>query len=294
MSNDDTATCAAYACGELVVDAGRPGTFARTLRTRGEAGRHPPRIQTLVDTIEERIVPRLMLARRGAPSEASPMRADVLASYELDELTAILVRHDAIVARAYVEAIRARGVPLDSLCLGLLAPAARRLGEMWEDDTLDFASVTVGLCHLHELLRQLGHASRHESEHRGTDSVLLVPSPGERHTFGLLMVAEFFRRRGWAVTMEYPATNAELLDLVSADRYSLVGMSVGCREQLDGLSARLAQVRRASRNRGLGIMLGGRPFTEQPELAARLGADATAADAPGAAQQAGHFVRLTG
>jgi hypothetical protein len=30
-------------------------------------------------------------------------------------------------------------------------------------------------------------------------SILLVPTPGEQHTFGLAMVAELFRKQGWEV-----------------------------------------------------------------------------------------------
>jgi methanogenic corrinoid protein MtbC1 len=296
MTNDDSSSgAAAYACGEVFVDTGeRSATFARALRLRG-VPQQPPRIATLVTTIEAEIVPRLMLARRAGADARPASRVDALDPSELNELTRLLTHHDVGVAKAYVERIRARGVPLDSLCLGLLAPAARRLGEMWEDDTCDFATVTVGLCHLHEVLRQLARAGRVEQNERGpANSVLLVPVPGEQHTFGLLMVAEFFRRNGWSVATEYPATTGDLLELVARDRYSLVGMTVGCREQLDGLSSRITQLRRASRSRSIGVMLGGRPFTEQPELASRLGADATAADARTAATQAAGIVRLLG
>ena len=295
MTNDDSSSgAAAYGCGEVVVDGERPATFARALRLRG-VPQQPPRIATLVSTIEAEIVPRLMLARRKGADARPATGVDVLDPAELNELTRLLTHHDVGVAKAYVERIRARGVPLESLCLGLLAPAARRLGEMWEDDTCDFATVTVGLCHLHEVLRQLARGGRVEQNERApATSVLMVPAPGEQHTFGLLMVAEFFRRNGWSVATEYPTTTGDLLELVARDRYSLVGMTVGCREQLDGLSSRITQLRRASRNRTVGVMLGGRPFTEHPELASRLGADATAADARTAAAQADGFVRLLG
>jgi methanogenic corrinoid protein MtbC1 len=292
MTQEDSTMEAAAGWGDAM-EASQPQTFSRVLRRTG-GGRSPPRIATLVTTIESQIVPRLMLSRRGA-DEAGPARVDALEPRELDELTKLLLHHEVGVAKRYVDAVRERGVPLDSLCLGLLAPAARRLGAMWEDDTVDFATVTVGLCHLHEVLRQLGRAARVEATARAPlDSVLLAPVPGEQHTFGLLMVGEFFRRSGWAVTIDYPATTSQLLEMVNSERYSLVGLTVGCREQLDGLSSRITQLRRASRNRGIGVMLGGRPFTEQPDLAARLGADTTAADARAATARAEEFVRLVG
>jgi methanogenic corrinoid protein MtbC1 len=298
MTNDDSSMDpGGYACNDVLTESGRSPTFARTLRRQFATGADAaPRIATLVSTIEGRVVPRLMLSRQLPTATVATSGAeDALDPRDLEELTRLLVQSDATVAKSYVLQVRNRGVPLDNLCLGLLAPAARRLGEMWEEDLCDFATVTVGLCHLHEVLRDVGSASRPDTAGRSpTNSVLLVPLPGEQHTFGLLMVAEFFRRNGWSVTTEYPSTAADLMELVNAERYSLLGLTIGCREQLDGLSSRITQLRRASRNRGIGVMLGGRLFSEQPELAARLGADATAADARAAASQADSFVRLIG
>jgi methanogenic corrinoid protein MtbC1 len=296
MTTDDSSMGAAPGWGDAGAEVSTGHTFARVMRPSGEH-RAAPRVATLVSTIEAEIVPRMMLARRGTAEAAGAagVPVDVPEPRDLDELTRLLLDHEVGVAKSYVDAVRARGVPLDSLCLALLAPAARRLGAMWEDDTADFATVTVGLCHLHEVLRQLGRAARVEAVVRSpVNSVLLAPVPGEQHTFGLLMVGEFFRRGGWAVVIDYPATNSQLLEMVGAERYSVIGLTVGCREQLDGLSSRVAQIRRASRNRGIGVMLGGRPFTDQPDLAGRLGADTTAADARAATVRAEELVRLVG
>jgi methanogenic corrinoid protein MtbC1 len=302
MNNDDSSSgAAAYGCSDAVADAGRHDTFSRTLRHSGSYASPQravaPRKASLVNTIEGEVVPRLMLSRRRlAGLTPAPTATDVVADpADLDELTRLLLQHEVGVAKRFVRQVRERGLPLESVCLGLLAPAARRLGRMWEEDLCDFATVTVGLCHLHEALREVGCGSRTETaDGAPASAVLLTPLPGEQHTFGLLMVAEFFRRNGWSVTTEYPATGAELLELVNSERYALVGLTVGRREQLDGLSSRITQIRRASRNRSIGVMLGGRIFTEQPELAARLGADATGADARAAAYQADSFVRMIG
>jgi methanogenic corrinoid protein MtbC1 len=289
MTNDDG--CGAAACygADAVADVVRPVAL-RTLR--GRTGTPP--LQTLVSTIEGEIVPRLMLARRGAVAVADDALDRAIHPTDVDELVRLLVRHDAAVATAFVGALAARGTSLDVLCLALLAPAARKLGRMWEDDEVDFATVTVGLCHLHTVLRDIGRARPVEAGRGAQHTVLLVPVPGEQHTFGLLMVGEFFRRHGWSVATEYPQSTAAMLELVDANRYAVVGLTVGCREQLDGLSARIAQLRRASRNKSVGVMVGGRLFAAQPELAGRLGADATAGDARDAALQADRIVSLLG
>lgn len=255
-------------------------------------------LATLVRTIEGEIVPRMIVGRRTTVRSSTSLRSSsaprrALDQEDVQELTRLLIDHDAAIAASYVEAIHHEGASMKSICLGLLAPAARELGWLWEQDRADFVQVTVGLCRLHEVLRGLSRTLRidRSAPERG-QSVLLVPSPGEQHTFGLLMVAEFFRRAGWEVATEYPARIDELLALVNAERYTLVGLTVGCEDRLDGLSGRIAQIRRASRNKGVGILVGGRVFVDNPDLAARVGADATARDAGEVAQQAAHVGRL--
>lgn len=256
------------------------------------------RLATLVRTIEGEIVPRMIVGRRTAVRSSTSLRSAAAPRRSLDhedvaELTRLLIDHEAAVAAAYVETIHHEGASMKSICLGLLAPAARELGWMWEQDRADFVQVTVGLCRLHEVLRGMSRSLRieHTAPERGS-SVLLVPAPGEQHTFGLMMVAEFFRRAGWEVATEYPARMDQLLSLVSQERYTLVGLTVAGEDRLDGLSGRIAQIRRASRNKGVGVLVGGRLFVDDPELALRVGADATARDAGEVAQHAANVGRL--
>ena len=54
----------------------------------------------------------------------------------------------------------------------------------------------------------------------------------------------------------------------------------------------LALLRSESRNRGVGVMVGGRLFAEKPELANAVGADATATDGRQAALQAETLLAL--
>jgi methanogenic corrinoid protein MtbC1 len=241
-----------------------------------------PRAAQLVRAIEAEIVPRLVMARgtatrspalRGREQPATVERAEV------DQLVRLLLAHDSTVASAYVHVLAHRGIPLDTLCLQLLAPAARRLGEMWEEDLSDFTEVTVGLCRLQSVLREISLEQRSDADVREQrPSILLVPSPGEQHMFGLLLVAEFFRRDGWSVCSEFPRTQAELVDLLSRREFDFVGLSVTRTEFLEGLAERIAAVRQSSRNRSIRVLLGGRVFAEEPAWAMEVGADAVASD----------------
>ena len=125
-----------------------------------------------------------------------------------------------------------------------------------------------------------------------TRRALLVPAHGEQHTFGLYMVAEFLRRAGWDVAAGPVASTAEMLVLLRDQWYAVVGISVSCDVRLEGLAAAIHAIRRASRNRGIGVMVGGPAFLERPELAALVGADASAVDGRQAALQAESLLAL--
>ncbi len=246
----------------------------------------------LVRTIESEIVPRLVLTRRvnrgqepaPTPQSQAPDCSDV------SELVRLLMAHDVSVASAYVEAVRQRGASLEAVCLELLAPAARQFGMLWEHDECDFMQVTVGLCRLHQLLRELSpEFGVTEIDRKVNRRILLAPCPGEQHTFGLSLVAQFLKRADWDVWHEFPASAAEIVDVVRQNWFAVIGLSVGTQARLDDLGRTIGVIRRESRNRGIGVLVGGPILVERPELARLVGADATAADGPQAVLRAEHI-----
>jgi methanogenic corrinoid protein MtbC1 len=241
------------------------------------------------------VVPRLLLASRAVTQcEASAGGAEsVLDAATVEEFVELILDHDAVMAVAYFEALRARGVSIEAIYLQLLTPAARRLGELWCEDLCDFTKVTLALGRLQQLLRELSPDFRCETESRQHGRrALLMPAPGEQHTFGLFMVAEFFRQAGWDVWSGLPGAGDDVISLVRAEWFDIVGLSVGSESRVDGLAATIRTMRRGSRNRAIGVMVGGPLFVENPELAAVVGADATALDGRQAAQQAASIVSL--
>jgi methanogenic corrinoid protein MtbC1 len=270
-------------CGVGQPAGGAPSEQA-TLKAESEA-----RMARLVRTIEGEIVPRLVLARRVVQPLLPVLGKPARAPDEVDvrELVRLLLAHDVGVASAYVETVRQRGATLESVCLCLLAPAARELGLLWEEDECDFMQVTVGLCRLHQLLRELSPEFR--AERKVNRNVLLAPVPGDQHTFGITLVAQFLRRAGWEVWHEFPTSSAELLQIVRQNWFTVVGLSVGSETRVDDVAAMIVAIRQTSRNRSLGVLLGGPVLVARPELAAQMGADATACDGPMAVLRAEHM-----
>lgn len=247
----------------------------------------------LVRTVEVEVIPRLVLARRAAPRPAGEAGGPVPEPGEVEELTRLLLAPDPDAVPRFVEGVRLRGVPVEALYLDLLAPAACRLGDLWTDDLSSFTDVTLALGRLQRVLRDLVPAFRNEAARPAHGRrALLVPLPGGQHTFGLHMVAEFFRRSGWDVWDGTVTSGGDLVGVVRDGWFAVVGLSVGAECQLDGLASSIRAVRRASRNRAIGVLVGGPPFVERPELVALVGADATAIDGRQAALQAENLLAL--
>ncbi len=245
-------------------------------------------------TIETTILPRLLLYGAAAvPVAVAESGADGAA--RVTALTALVLANDIDAALDLLLRLGQDGLGFDRLCLDLLAPVARRLGEMWEADQCDFVAVTLGLMRLHRLLREItpdpaGRLAHRDERHR----LLLGMAAGEQHSFGLELVGEFFRQDGWMVRTEATATAAELNRLVRREWFALAGFSISGTERLEALAATILGVRRASANLTIGILVGGPVFIGHPELVTRVGADAMATDGHQAVEQGHRLVSLLG
>jgi methanogenic corrinoid protein MtbC1 len=257
------------------------------------------RLSGLARTIEGEIIPRLMLSRRtdrayrrAEPEACGLARSPkVIEAADIADFVNIVLTPDAGAAIAYVEAVRHQGVALQTIYLDLLAPAARRLGRLWDEDLCDFATVTAGLGRLQQVLRELSPAFRNAAQRGDRDyRALLAPLPGDQHTFGLIVVAEFFLRAGWDVWGGPRTSSDELPLIVGGEWFDLVGISAGSEGALDDLAAEIRVIRRASRNQALAVMVGGPIFVEHPEFVAMVGADATAVDGRQAPLQAEELI----
>ena len=200
----------------------------------------------------------------------------------------LLLNHDASIATNYVATLRSDGIALSTLYLDLLAPSARRLGEMWEEDECSFTDVTIGVCRMHQVLLEFSRcfdATGLESSASGHNA-LIVPVPGEQHTFGLFMVMEFMRRSNWNCFSGQPANPSEFRRLVATRDFDLIGISVGASDHVETAGQMIAELRKAARNSGAIVMVGGQAFVDDPELATQVGADTFAADGSDAVRRA--------
>ncbi len=277
-------------------DCGEADLILDMTPTRNHDSHPYPDISSLIarlltQTVSEEVVPRLLLNHTREKRPVSPP-ALLPSARQVVELARLSVAPERRGAMRLVQSQLSRGVSLDSVCLDLLAPAARRLGALWLQDRCDFALVTIGtatLMHIHETITAGVEVAAGPASRR----ILLTPAPGEQHGFGSAMLAGFFRRAGWSVAADSFATERDLVAAVRRDSFDVIGLSVSCIERLDGLGLLLLRLRRASRHRGVRVMLGGPALIERPEAAALLGADASGDDARDTVILAGKLTSLS-
>jgi len=261
--------------------AAPPDCEAELPQFRPAEAANDTRMSQLARTIEEQIIPRLMLAHRTAaqaPVQPSGPRYAITQG-DVKHFAKLVLSHEEDVAFSAIQALRAREVSVEKIYVDLLAPTARYLGELWDNDLCNFTDVTVGLGRLQRVLRELSPALGSSVEHPSLGRrVLLLPSPGEQHTFGLVMVAEFFRRAGWDVTGGAWAAGADAAALVRAEWFDVIGFSLGAETHVRSLAASIDAVRHATCNSGIAVLVGGPLFGWHPEFVGQVGADGMTID----------------
>lgn len=259
---------------------------ARPLETGAESG---DSINTL---IEGEIIPRLLMAYNSGGGEETPRRASVIDGAEIRRFAALPLRLEAAGLLEQVDRLIARGVSVEAICVDLLAPAARCLGEMWDRDECDFIDVTMGLWRLQEVMREISARSpagcRPTPEPR---SALFCPMPGDMHNFGALMIEEVFARAGWQSEVLVKAERRDLLERLSRTPFDVVGLTLTRDCPSAALGNLIKAIRGASANPHVAVIVGGRVVNQNPAIVEEAGADGTGSDALGALELAERLVQ---
>lgn len=247
-----------------------------------------PQDMQLSRIVELEIIPRLMLMHSAQPLQDRPPAPPlVLTTEHVHTLARMAAEGESESANSYVRALLDAGASQEHVFLDLLAPCARWLGEMWEEDRYDFSQVTIGLWRLQRVLHEQGsrfnQLARPDAEsHRA----LLAAVPGAQHTFGVVMAAEFFSRAGWDVECEPKATWGDLQSRLSTDWFDMFGLSIATSDSIPHVASAILDMRQASANRDVFVMVGGPMAAQLPELAGLCGADAMAGEASSAVEAA--------
>lgn len=236
----------------------------------------------LRDVVETEIIPRLMHAH-AKPRDADTDQRQIRPA-EVEAFARALLERSPEPSQRLLEAHRERGVPLEAIYLELFVGVAHLLGAWWESDESTFSQVTLCMNRLHSMLNELSpsfHAGtmRSSLDHSGERRILMATMPGQQHTLGLSMLAEFFRRDGWVV-LAIPSPEPGLIQAsLSTHWFDLLALSASTDAEIDDLGSTILAARKTSRNPRLSVMIGGPLLLRQPQLGEALGADGVSTDA---------------
>ncbi|MEM7742377.1 MAG: cobalamin B12-binding domain-containing protein [Pseudomonadota bacterium] len=159
--------------------------------------------------------------------------------------------------------------PLEVTYFSYLAPAARLLGRMWDEDELTFAQVTVGVGRMYAIMRSVRESTlrpRYSSKH-----AVFAAVPGETHTLGVTMAADVFSQRDWKIDLFTGKKHDELVEGIVRAEPELVGLSASTDRHMAAL-IRLVVALRVSLPNALILVSG--PIVElRSDILAMTGTD---------------------
>ncbi len=248
-------------------------------------------IESITTVIESEIIPRLLMAHNSGGPDSDISRPGLIDGADINRFALLPLRLEAAGLLEEVDALIERGASVEAICIELLAPAARRLGEMWDRDECDFIDVTMGLWRLQEVMREISARSPATlfpyPEQR---SALFSPMPGDVHNFGTLMIEEVFARAGWQSEALVKSERRELLDRVAHTPFDVVGLTLTRDCPSAALANLINAIRGVSANPHIAVIVGGRVVNENPSIVGESGADGTGHDALSALELAEQLV----
>jgi hypothetical protein len=235
----------------------------------------------LKDLIRTQVLPELVVRHCGGLA-----RRPVTVDARVAELAELLLASDSSAALELIHEQAGLALTTTPLYATLLEPAARRLGDLSQDDVCGSLELTIALGRLQTAVRLLGAETLAplaaaplglHSPRLVAPSVLVVPLPGEQHGLGAALDSEAMWQEGWSPQSEFPVDDAALQKILRSNWFDVLDLSVSValrREHwLPRLAATIDLARRASRNPALIVLVGGRVFAEHAASAVTVGAN---------------------
>jgi len=197
-------------------------------KSRDDAGSTDDECRRSMRTVlESQIIPRLVQAHRAGEERSANDSACRPLGEEISAFAGYCAKGERQKAAFLIERLRDEGLDQEGIFVELIAPAARYLGQQWEEDLLGFAEVTIGLVLMQEVIHGMGY-EYHDGPQQasGVKRVMLASAPGSQHVLGLSIVSEIFRKAGWQVVLEVSPSRTQLCHAVQNEWFDLVGLSV--------------------------------------------------------------------
>ncbi|MEO0575122.1 MAG: cobalamin B12-binding domain-containing protein [Pseudomonadota bacterium] len=219
--------------------------------------------------IESEIIPRLQMSFQSQQIATDFTPATATADdIDVTGFVTMLLSPKPDDARETIDFLRQRGYTLVQIYGSLLTPAARHLGEMWEEDECSFAEVTIAMMKIRHIFATTAPLFPVTGPKKSVDApaIILTTVPGEQHTFGMYLTVEHFRAAGWHVWSGASRNTRELIELVRSEHCDVIGISIGAATNFSTVQSAVNEARTHSVNPDVKIIAGGQLISTQPEL----------------------------
>lgn len=177
--------------------------------------------------------------------------------------------------QSVLSSLMANGVSSEEIYQRYVPDAARLLGELWVSDEASFVDVTVGAARLQQLFRNREDYSSGDWLSRSIPlghSVLMIVPKFEEHSLGAFVAADELRRHGLWVHMGIGMEGKELVELIRANKFSMIGITLALPEAAENVT-KLVDFIRENVDHVPPVVMGGNSVLLEKDLVTKVGAD---------------------
>ena len=209
-----------------------------------------------------------------SPAPTLGKKGGMLDDEEINRITQLLLSTEDGAFELAITVLKTHGVSINYIVLDLIPTIARRLGKQWEDDTLSFAEVSIGVNRLERVIHKLDYLFQvTQLEKRGDHSILISVFPESQHSLGTLILSNYFIHSGWRV---YRPENTSLKSIsreLESNKHDAIAISISCDEQLERLPNTISVLREKSKNPKIIVLIGGPLYNKAPAKFDHIQAD---------------------
>ena len=205
---------------------------------------------------------------------------------EINKLTNLLLDTEEGSFELAITVLKTHGAPINYIVLDLIPQIARKFGKQWEDDSLSFAEVSIGVGKLERVIHKLDYLFQaNQLDRQQNKSIFISGFPGSQHTLGSLIFANFLIFSGWKVHRPNQLSTDSIVYGVSSKELQAVAVSVSTSEELEKLPKLINLLRDKSKNPKIIVLVGGPLYNKAPDEFGHIQADIKAFSAEESVQK---------
>ena len=184
---------------------------------------------------------------------------------EINKLTHLLLDTEEGSFELAITVLKTHGASINYIVLDLIPAIARKLGKQWEDDSLSFAEVSIGVNKLERVIHKLDYLFQaNQLDRQQNKAIFITVFPGSQHSLGSLIFANFLIFSGWQVHRPNQVNIDSIVYGVSSKMLQAFAISVATNEQLEQLPNLIDLVRQKSQNSKIIVLIGGPLYNKAP------------------------------